>query len=403
MSELTLYVYPWDLADNGVAGVVDGAASRGVDRLAVATVYHSAEYVRPRQSTSYRTVEPNVAHLPLQRFEGALAAAPGSLATESPGLFAELADHTRSAGVAVTGWAVGLHNSRLAGAFPDAALVNCFGDRSTHALCPANPDARTYVTELVAAHAATGPFDELMVENLAYLLVPHGHPHELSGVPFDTPTRVLLSLCFCDHCIAAAALDDVDGRRLASWVAGTLRSWWNDPLAGLPGGCAWRQSEELTGLLFARSDLAAFLRTRCRVSDERQELAAGAAGAAGVRLSTTGAGALRPASLGFVEGLVPSGPPASVARTMLLPYHADRNDVIRELAFTASVAGVERCQVLQTLWPTHHPGGCDDLLAKVAAASTMGYDQFGLYNYATATDVTTTWIERVAEEVHRDR
>jgi hypothetical protein len=88
---------------------------------------------------------------------------------------------------------------------------------------------------------------------------------------------------------------------------------------------------------------------------------------------------------------------------MLLPYHADRNDVIRELAFTPSVAGVERCQVHQTLWPTHHPGGCDDLLAKVAAASTMGYDQFGLYNYATATDVTTTWIERVAEEVHRDR
>lgn len=403
MSELAVYLYPWDVVDAGAEPLVADLVARHVDRISVATVYHSAEYVQPRHRARYRVVDPNAAHLPLPPFQGELRARPGALAIDAAGLFGELAHQAATAGITMTGWAVGLHNSLLATAHPDAALIDCFGGRSGHALCPANPATQLYVRELVAGLASTGHFDELMVENLAYLLAPHGHPHELSGVPFDTPTRALLSLCFCDHCGAAAATDGVDAASLAEWVAGVLTSWWNGPAAGLVGGSSWRTSDELAGLIFARSDLAPFLATRCRVADELQRIAAEVAGAHGVALSTTGPGALRPTSLGFVEGLRPSGPAEEVARTMLLPYHADRGEVLRELAFTASVAEVARCQVLQTLWPTHHPGGCDDLLDKVTLARTLGYDQFGLYNYATATDETLRWIERVAEVVHDGR
>ncbi|MGW3625558.1 hypothetical protein [Streptomyces sp. NPDC000880] len=124
-----------------------------MDRLALAVAYHSAETIAPRRRSRVHTpVEANLAHLPLP--QGAFAdlrPAEGRLAREDPELFPRLAAEAEAAGIRLTAWTVTLHNSALAAARPQAALRNCFGDPSTHGLCPANPLVRRYVRDLAAA------------------------------------------------------------------------------------------------------------------------------------------------------------------------------------------------------------------------------------------------------------
>src|SRR5690606_31547810 len=59
-----------------------------------------------------------------------------------------------AAGVGVTAWLVGLHQSALATARPDLALRNAFGHPYRHALCPAQPEVVGYARGLVADAAA---------------------------------------------------------------------------------------------------------------------------------------------------------------------------------------------------------------------------------------------------------
>ncbi len=398
MSELTVYVYPWDVLDTGVDQIVEWAQGTGVDRLAVATAYHSAEYLAPRAVRDvHRVVEPNVAHLPLREFTGALTPRPGSLASEHPDLYQQLADRVRDAGIALTGWTVALHNSDLAGLHPETATRNCFGDRGAHGLCPSNPDAQRYGVELVGAVAATGWFDELMVESLSFLLVPHAQPHELSGVPFDLLTRTLLSLCYCDHCAQRGQERGLDVERLRRWTARTLRRHWTSPLA--PG--ISRDGSDLLGLLWSVPDLREYLTMRCDVVTDLLGHAVRAAAEYDATVAPAGAGWARPAALGLLEGIdiaaLRGGPP----RSMLLPYYSSLADMARDLDFATTVSDPARFQVLQTLWSTHHPGGRDDLLAKVALAQQAGFDQFGLYNYASATEQTFAWINEVAAQIHQ--
>lgn len=401
MGELTLYLYPWDLLETGTEQLVEWAARGGVDRLAVATSYHSAEYLAPRARRDvYRTVEPNVAHLPLRPLAGDLSIRAGRLAVEHPALVERLATHAGRAGIGLTGWTVTLHNSELATSRPDAAVRNCFDDPSAHALCPTNPAVRQYGLELVSAVAATGYVDEIMAESLSFLLVPHGHPHELSGVSLDLVTRALLSLCFCVHCTGRGLDRGADAARLKAWVAETLRRRWNGPSLRAKTADVPSDGSDLLGLIWSVPDLQIWLSMRCDVVTELLGAASAAVSDLGVTLNPAGAGWAPPAALGMLEGIDVGRLRDLPGRTVLLPYHRLLADVARDLDYATSVSEASRFQVLQTLWPAHHPGGLDDLLGKIGLAQSAGFEQFGLYNYASATSVTLEWVEAVADQVH---
>jgi hypothetical protein len=398
MAELTMFAYPWDLAGTDPDAVLGELAALGVDRLALAVTYHSAETIAPRRRDRVHVqAEANVAHLPLpdSAFAG-LRPAAGALAREDPDLVPRLATAARAAGLALTAWTVVLHNSDLAAAHPQAALRNCFGDPSAHGLCPTNPAVRRYVRDLCAAVGDYRCFDELMVESVAFLPAGHGHPHELWGVRMDPATRLLLSLCFCTSCLAEGERLGIDGSALRAWCAEELHRTWNSPLAPLrrPDDGA-----ELSGLLLARPDLYAWARMRREVvTSIFADLASHAAGT-GTAIAAGTAVWARPGPIGWLEGIDLAGLAGICGRVTLMPYYPDLGDVARDLDHALAFVPAERIQLLQTLWPRHH-GGPAGLLSKVEAAAEAGVDQIGLYNFTLAPAPVLGWVRQVADLIH---
>lgn len=185
-----------------------------------------------RGRSVHQAVEANVAHLALPaRFSG-IAIRSGQLVAEAPGLAERLRAAADNEGLRLTAWAVVCHNSELACRYPGSALENCFGDRSTHGLCPSHPSVRQYILELCTGILETGIFDELFVESVAYMLAGHGHPHELWAVRDDPATRYFRSLCFCQACLELGnRLGCKSPRRcgqptMPAWTSCWRRSLW---------------------------------------------------------------------------------------------------------------------------------------------------------------------------------
>lgn len=399
MSELSVFVYPWDLRADGVEQVVGTLAASGATRLVVAGAYHSAELLSPRRTAQVFTrAEANTVHLPLPEATfSQLAATPSTIATDDPGLFPTLAESTRAAGLELDGWVVALHNSRLAVDHPEAAIVSCFGDRFTHGLCPAHPATRRYAVELFAGLAGTGLFDRLFAESVSYLLHGHGHPHELWGARLDVTTRYLLSLCFCPSCLAGAARQDVDAEALRARVAAELTRTWNAPS---PAGRTPDDGLELASLLVNWPELAAYTRFRLEtVTSLVTEIAAGCR-ARGTALDVSAAVWGRPSPLNWLEGVDISATLRIADGFVLESYYPEAADVVREIDHTQALASAldapaAELGVALTLWPEHHAHR-DGFVAKVAAVRAAGVTRLGLYNYATATADTLGWVREAA-------
>lgn len=396
--DLTMYAYPWDLDLDGVEQSVGLVADLGCTRMAVAVAYHSASLLAPRRERPVQfDIEPNVAHFPLRACFSDLALPEGRLAREAPELGTELAKAAGVAGIGLTAWTIVCHNSDLARSRPDLALESCFGDRSTHGLCPSNPAVRRYAVELCGAVLGLGIFDELFVESVAYLLAGHGHPHELWAVRDDPSLRYLRSLCFCEHCIRLGTKLGIDAAALRSFVAGALRRAWSSPLAA---GRDPDPGDELAGLLVARPDLATWTRLRCvRVAELIAELAE-LAHANGARLASALGVWARPTPLGFMEGIDPPMLAERSDRLVAMAYYPTPGAVARDLDYLLMTIDAERLQLAQTLWPSHH-AALEVLLAKIELARRAGVRDFGLYNLSTVPAFALPWARAVADLVSR--
>ena len=264
MAELVMFTYPWDIAEQGTTSFLDAMVELGVNRLSVATCYHSAELIAPNRLKNVAIqAEPNVAHLPLQSkiFSG-LSIPEGRLAKQNPELFYDLAKGALERNIGLTAWTIAFHNSDLAQKNPETAIENCFGDKFSHGLCATNPMVQTYAKEMIEALCQTGYFDTVMVESLSYLLHEHGHPHELWGVRMDPHTRVLLSLCFCSFCMEKGKGLQLDGMALRARVASELKRTWNGQLSIER---AEDDGKELAARLVYDADFAGWVRMRCDV------------------------------------------------------------------------------------------------------------------------------------------
>jgi hypothetical protein len=401
MTELGMLIYPWDVQADGVNRVVETAAELGVNRLDIACAYHSAEVLSPRRSTGVFTVaEANRVHLPLRPggFSG-LSGPPSSIAKNDPELYPRLRTAAEASGIALGGWGVAFHNSELAVEHPDAAILNCFGDRFSHGLCAANPLARTYAVELFESLAATGLFDRVLAESVSYLLYGHGHPHELWGARFDVTTRYLSSLCFCDHCVAAAHKVGIEAEGLRVRVAAELRRTWN---GSYPGGRTADEGAELTSLLLNWPDLAGYTRVRMDTVTSLVTEIVAATGRHGTLLDVSAAVWGRPATSNWLEGVDVSGTLAAADGFLLESYFPTTADVAAEIDHTQALAvplgdRAAELSVALTLWPAQHASR-DVFLAKVRLVRDAGIGRLLLYNYGTATQETLGWVAEAAGE-----
>ena len=402
MAELSMMIYPWDLQADTPERVVDEVAERGVTRLQIATAYHSAEVLAPRRTARVSTVaEANRAHLPLpaDAFTG-LSVRPSSIAQTDPDLSPRFKRAADAAGVAVDGWAIAFHNTDLATAHPEAAIENCFGDHFTHGLCPSSPAARTYAIELLDAVSATILFERVLVESLSYLLVGHGHPHELWGARLDATTRYLLSLCFCTSCISRAHAAGIDAERLRAQVTTELHRTWN---VEHPAGRDDDTVAALASLHMVWPELAAYTRMRMDTVTDLVIDAAAAVRRHGVQLDVSAAVWGRPAPTNWLEGVDIAATLAHSDGFVLESYFPTAGEVAAEIDHTLAVRGLSDTDdtpltVALTVWPSFSPTRAD-FLAKVEAVLGCGIDRLALYNYGTATAPSFEWVRAAAERM----
>jgi hypothetical protein len=397
MTELTMFLYPWDAQRDGVAETVERVRALGVTRIAVAATYHSAEVVTPRAGGPYMVhVEANRAHVPLAEdaFTG-LRLSQSAFSREFPGCFGELAAGAADASVGMTAWVICLHNSSLAQQHPEAALENCAGDRSAHGLCPANPDVARYVRELASAVAGTGVFDRILLESASYLLAGHGHPHELMAIRLDVRTRFLLSLCFCASCVEEAHLRDIDAEALRARCSELLETAWGSPLLARR---APDDGLELAALLATDPEIGAYARMRLAVVSRLVERVVADSHRRGLAVSVATAVWGRPSPLNWVEGIDLGATATTADQLTVTTYQREPEDVARDLDHVLESVAAERVMQLNTLWPEHHDG-VEALLAKVRAGLDAGVREFGLYNLAMTPPAMLGWARAVGDLV----
>jgi hypothetical protein len=258
-----IWVYPWDLLDEGVDTAFGRIAEAGLNGVSLASAYHSVRALCPHnpRGAVYLGVgvvvyfRPDPAHFANSRIkpvESDLLAEGDSLS-----LACEAAPKH---GLKVHAWTVLHHNTRLGTEYPECTIENAFGDRYPFALCPANPDVRAYTMGLVNSLAARTDLDTIELESLGYMGIDHSGHHAKAGVELDALHKFLLSICFCPHCREHMVANGVDAVRavevvkeeMQGYFAGRYRAADDDALGMLSTVLGSDQAE---GILAARDEV----------------------------------------------------------------------------------------------------------------------------------------------------
>jgi hypothetical protein len=206
---LSMWTYPWDIQDQGVATLTDDLRGRaGLNTVSLATSYHAGRFLQPRspQQKAYFPEDGTVYFRPDETLWQGKTIRPlmAQNVTDRGDMLETLTRARATTGLAVSCWTVCLHNSRLGMLHPDHVTRNAFGNANYYNLCPSSPAARDYVVTLVRDITVNHKPDMLELESPNFMGFAHEYHHEKDGVGLNAEDDFLLSLCFCDHCTARA-------------------------------------------------------------------------------------------------------------------------------------------------------------------------------------------------------
>ena len=223
---LSMWTYPWDVLDLGFDTVTGELRDRaGLNGISLATSYHGGHFLQPRspRRKAYFAEDGTIYFRPTPaRWDGATLQPKTAAVLAEGDVLRDLVRNRDKTGLAVQCWTVCLHNIRLGLQHPHACTRNGFGDANYGALCPSNPDARAYAVNLVADLTAEYQPDIVELESIGFLGFVYEYNHEKDGVGMTAEDDFLLSLCFCDACLARAKSAGVDGaaaqRTVRRWI-----------------------------------------------------------------------------------------------------------------------------------------------------------------------------------------
>lgn len=254
-----VYLYAWDLIDEGVERVAGRLRDAGASALALAASYHAGKFVRPHGHAGkvYFPDDGTIyfRHRP-ERY---------GLVRPVPHPMLEHVDPLRelerlAPDLGRIAWTVCCHNSRLGQAHPELVARNAMGDGLVYSLNPAHPDVRAYVTALVADLADRHELAAVVLETPGWLPYAHGYHHEFAMLPLDPWIELLLGLCFAPASLAAAKAAGIDAEGLRRQVAGRIEAWLASDIGAGERAGEWVQAD-----LATNGELGAYLRWRCRV------------------------------------------------------------------------------------------------------------------------------------------
>jgi hypothetical protein len=387
--ETSAFAFASDLAGEGADAVLDNVEQRGgLGGLTVAFSYHAARDLFPHNPVQKVQVldRGELFYAPDEQLYAGLRIQPrvSSLVAEGD-VLGEACRNAAARGLDVHAWTIFFHLDRLH-ELPDCVTRNAFGDPYPSDLCPSNPDCRAYALALVA-DVARYDVASIMAESLHFHVLEHGYHHERYFIELGARARYLLGLCFCEHCLARARADGVDGDAVRSEVRRELEQVLADGRAVVEGELAPESLAEMAG-----GELAAYLGVRAATVTSLVAEAADVAGAAGkpfVFMDPSGA------VKGYATGRPVGGPAAEISWRLgvdleglgrvcqgfaVLAYAADVARVRFDLESYSHAVGHVPLSVC--LRPS--PPDCDsveNLAAKIALARELGVAGVHFYHY----------------------
>ena len=224
--QTSMLAFATDLHDEGLDTVLGNVQERaGVDGVTMAVAYHDARDIFPHNPVhKVRYLEGGAVFFQPDesRYEGLqLQPCVAELAQTGDPLGA-LCAAAGERGMDTNAWAVFLHSDRLGCAHPDCSTQNAFGDRYLTDLCPSNLQVRAYASALASDIARYG-VSMIFAESLHFHGLAHGYHHERYFEELGAVGIYLLGLCFCVHCLDAAARTGVDSERVHRSVRDELQ------------------------------------------------------------------------------------------------------------------------------------------------------------------------------------
>jgi hypothetical protein len=386
--EVSVWAYPWDLADIGVETALARVTAAGATMVSLATSYHAGRFLQPgnpkrrvyypEDGTVYYTVDET-------RWAGAEIAPLQAASVSAEGdMLAELVARRDRGGPGVSCWTVCLHNSRLGAAHPAHQVRTCFGDGQVYGLCPSSPAARAYVTGMVEEIAGRYAPDRIELESPDFMGFSHGFHHEKDGLPVQPEDDFLLGVCFCAYCMSRAAAAGVDAEGARARVVAILEAAFARempervfPAFPAEGTCAFAGEGALYDYLRWRTEPVTSLVAEAR---------AAAHGASGGRTRVL----LIDAAGSWWGGVDIAAATKGVDGVLYCAYFQRAGEVGAALAPVRAALGPGQSLVVG--YQLFHPNVADkaDLVARVAAAGEVAGLNF--YNLGLVPPVRLGWI-----------
>lgn len=367
----SLYCYPWDVAD--ASGHSQRLQQLGMNGITLAVSYHAGKFLRAHAGATPRGIFPEdgvVYFEPQLARYGELRPLPHS----DPAMRRVLPDLVAHGGLAVHGWTVLLHNSRLGALHPQYTARNVFGDHYVYSLCPMQDAVLEYAVALSCDIAAQG-VQSLVLETPGWLPYAHGYHHEFAQVRSNVWLDSMLGLCFCDACMAAGERYGIDMQGLRSRIAGSVDQYLQAPLdASAAQAQAWLQAD-----LLAWPDLAEWLRLRQRRVTELVG-AIRAAIPAQVQLAVI-ATVQRPTASNWLEGMELAAL-ARIADWIEVPFYEGDAATVASDAWDCvrRVGGSKQIRAILRPGPPDLGDGAQ-LASAIDLLAQLGVQQLAFYNY----------------------
>lgn len=389
-----MWSYPWDLEDCGIEASLDDMKANGLNGVSMITSYHAGRFLcvrSPKRKIYFPEDGVLYYNSDLARFRG-LRIQPkvGAFAQAHPDFWDRLFAAANERGMQVSGWTVCLHNTRIGMAYPDACVHNAFGDAVYYNQCPSNPDVRAYMCVLVDDICAHLPLAAVQLESMNFMGHAHEFHHEKDGIGLTALQDFLLSLCFCDSCVARAKAEGVD----ILPARDTVKRWLGEMCeeAAPPETDAAFLRE---GLEFFRGspEVYAYLQWRSTVvTSLMKEVHAAVGGRSDLYFLS-----LLPHSGSWLFGVDLKAISALCEGAVVCSYDCGaekaRSDVAecrRDFAEGTKVLVGMRC-----FWPEYTSEAA--FAAKVHAAREQGADGFVFYNYGLIPPAHLAWARSVQD------
>ena len=369
----SIYAYPFDVADRGVAAFAQQMIDYGLTDVSLAVSYHAGKFLRPQaRSSAVIFPEDGVVYFdPRAEHYGELRAQPHS----DPAQRRVLADLLTDGRLRVHAWTVLLHNSRLGALHPQYNARNAFGDAYIYSLCPMHDAVFEYAlalcSDLGQLHALAG----LVLEAPGWLPYTHGYHHEFAQVRSNVWLEAMLSLCFCPACEGRLVREGVHAAALRDRVAKRIRSYLAAPVdAAVDQAASW-----ITADLVADGELIQLLRQRQRRVTELVTVIRGALPAT-MELAVIPT-VQRPTAMSSFEGSDLAALNA-VADWLEVPfYEPTAARVAADVHHTITMAGgAAKIRAILRPGPPDLGDG-SELAMALAALRTAGINEWAFYNY----------------------